>query len=475
MDNISQNNNTEIAIVGVGFSGLMTAIHLLKNVEAPLTLHLINDTYDFGKGPAYSTKSIKHLLNVPTAKMSCFKDKPDHFLEWAHSLPKYMGHTRDLLGRSFLPRQEFGQYLMDTWQKTLAAKRKDSIVNTITSQVTEISKKANKYLIHTNTSNTITVDYTILSIGHETPQNLPIENMAFYSSPLYIGNPWLEAAVRNIDPHQDILILGNGLTMVDTILSVMDSGYSGKIHTISPQGFAVLPHRFNYLPYEALTKEIKAPYELNELFALISKHVRLVGRLGYSPDPVIDSLRPMTQEMWAGLSEDDQRRFMRSVMPIWNKLRHRMAGHIYDYITGLRLKGQLLTCKGRFLNATENGKSITATILRKGDNTPLAISVGRMINCTGPDPDITRSANPLLRSLIAKGMIQPDKLKIGLAATDRWTLMGADGKEDERLYTLGVNLRGKYWESTAVPELRVQAEKLAKQVLTGINTPQMAS
>ena len=45
--------------------------------------------------------------------------------------------------------------------------------------------------------------------------------------------------------------------------------------------------------------------------------------------------------------------------------------------------------------------------------------------------------------------------------------------EDEKLYTLGVNLRGKYWESTAVPELRVQAEKLAKQVLASINTPQM--
>ena len=468
-----QNNNTEIAIIGVGFSGLMTAIHLIKNADGPLTLHLINDTYDFGKGPAYSTRSIKHLLNVPTAKMSCLREEPEHFLNWAGSLSKYREISRELLGRSFLPRQEFGQYLMDTWQKTLATKRSDSVVEIVKAQVTDINKAAKKYLIQTNTNKTITVDYTILSIGHETPQNLPIENMDFYSSHLYFGNPWVEAAVKDIDAQQDILILGNGLTMADTILSVMDSGYNGKIHTISPKGFAVLPHRFNYLPYEALTKEIKAPYELNDLFALIGKHVRLVGRLGYSPDPVIDSLRPMTQEIWAGLSDTDQRRFVRSVMPIWNKLRHRMAGHIYDYITGLRLQGRLLPYKGKLLNATDMGNSVTATLLRKDDKSPLVISVGRIINCTGPDPDITRSDNPLLRSLISKGMIKADKLRIGLEATDRWTLVGADDMEDEKLYTLGVNLRGKYWESTAVPELRVQAEKLAKQVLASINTPQM--
>jgi len=41
------------------------------------------------------------------------------------------------------------------------------------------------------------------------------------------------------------------------------------------------------------------------------------------------------------------------------------------------------------------------------------------------------------------------------------------GRVSDRLFTLGPLRKGELWESTAVPELRVQAERLARRLLGG--------
>ncbi|MFK4980038.1 hypothetical protein ACI39V_28150, partial [Klebsiella pneumoniae] len=61
---------------------------------------------------------------------------------------------------------------------------------------------------------------------------------------------------------------------------------------------------------------------------------------------------------------------MRSVMPRWNKLRHRMAGHIYDYITKLQLLGRLTAYKGKLIDAVEDAAGVKATILKKNEKSP---------------------------------------------------------------------------------------------------------
>ncbi len=59
-----------------------------------------------------------------------------------------------------------------------------------------------------------------------------------------------------------------------------------------------------------------------------------------------------------------------------------------------------------------------------------------------------------------------DHLKLGIK-TDATTfqLVNSEGKNHSNLFTLGSNLKGELWESTAVNELRVQAEKLAENIL----------
>src|SRR5687767_13617887 len=97
-----------IAVIGAGFSGLMTAIHLLlKSPRDGPRVHLIEQSEAFGLGAAYATESGRHFLNTRASNMSVFPDRPDHFLQWLEAQPGAEG----ISGSSFNTRRTYGEYL----------------------------------------------------------------------------------------------------------------------------------------------------------------------------------------------------------------------------------------------------------------------------------------------------------------------------------------------------------------------------
>ena len=92
--------------------------------------------------------------------------------------------------------------------------------------------------------------------------------------------------------------------------------------------------------------------------------------------------------------------------------------------------------------------------------------VGRIINCTGPETDIEKLHNSFLKNCLLKGIISQDALKLGINAnTDTFQVLDAQGNTHNNVYAIGSNLKGMLWESTAVNELRFQAEKLSEDLL----------
>lgn len=90
--------------------------------------------------------------------------------------------------------------------------------------------------------------------------------------------------------------------------------------------------------------------------------------------------------------------------------------------------------------------------------------VARIVNCTGPQGDLLRSREPLIRQLLAAGMIRPDALRIGLEVDAQSHVVAADGGVDDRLYCIGPMTRGGLWEVVAVPDLRQQNWELARRL-----------
>src|ERR1700744_1450778 len=92
-----------IAIIGGGVSGALTAFHLVRQ-EVQARVILIEQRPDFGLGLAYSTPSLRHLLNVPAGKISALPDQPDHFLNWLRK-----NHDPTATEKTFAPRAIFGR------------------------------------------------------------------------------------------------------------------------------------------------------------------------------------------------------------------------------------------------------------------------------------------------------------------------------------------------------------------------------
>ncbi len=88
----------------------------------------------------------------------------------------------------------------------------------------------------------------------------------------------------------------------------------------------------------------------------------------------------------------------------------------------------------------------------------------RAVNCTGPQGDLSRSEEPLIRNLLASRQIQADALHLGINVDSQARLIGDDGVAQDRLRAIGPMTRGEYWEVIAIPDLRMQTWGLARRL-----------
>ena len=79
----------KIAVVGGGFSGLLSAYHLLNQKEITLHVYIFEPTNQFPRGVAYSTPYQWHILNVRAMGMSALPDYLGHFVDWLKKQPDY--------------------------------------------------------------------------------------------------------------------------------------------------------------------------------------------------------------------------------------------------------------------------------------------------------------------------------------------------------------------------------------------------
>jgi uncharacterized NAD(P)/FAD-binding protein YdhS len=89
---------------------------------------------------------------------------------------------------------------------------------------------------------------------------------------------------------------------------------------------------------------------------------------------------------------------------------------------------------------------------------------------TGPSCDYARIDHPLVRSLLERGLVRPDALRLGLDVSTTCAMLDREGAISRRLFAIGPVTKGAFWEMTAVPDLRRQCEDLATQ-LTSVIPP----
>ena len=133
---------------------------------------------------------------------------------------------------------------------------------------------------------------------------------------------------------------------------------------------------------------------------------------------------------------------------------------------------------GRFWVSTEvrearwsGGVGQVRIVHRTGGQRTLKID--RIINCTGIHESYTDNPRPLIQSLVDNGLAQANELGIGFRTDRHGALLNGEMRPSPVFFTLGPPRRGELFETTAVPEIRAQAEVLAAHVLrqTHIHPP----
>jgi len=466
-------NKTTVAIIGGGFCGLMTAVHLMKSTAA-LKIIIINEGYPFGKGVAYSAHTEKYLLNVRAINMSAFTDVPMHFVEWLQGQKKYKHIARNILVNVYVPRKIYGQYLASIWQQALENKPAHVEIELVHQKATDIQQHNSTYHILLNNDDILHTDMVILATGNTAPRELDIPNKSFLQSKKYFQNPWTKECVSNVKQEESILIVGNGLTMIDTLQGIKENGFNGTVYSLSPNGVALQPHKYNLLVYDKVIEELPQDFTLYNMFTLVHAHAKALTAVGIGPHLIIDALRPYIQQIWQAFTLEEKRKFLKRLSHAWTVLRHRIPLHIHEQVQDMRLQKQLVTFSGRIKNITEDAGKVQVTFLNKKTKNLEVIEADRVMNCTGTEANVCRSANELLRNLAAQGTIVPDALQLGVEADPvSGAVININGVKNETMFTIGGNLKGILWESTAVPDLRMQTRRLALHIMQQVHARSM--
>jgi len=447
-----------IAVIGAGASGTLAAIYLLRAVagqQLPLRIALIDRHGRHGLGQAYSTTHPAHLLNAPASTMSALTADPGHLTRWAAR----SGIEHD----GFLPRSAYGRYLSDLLAQAERAARPAARVSHITSEVMAIRRSSRGPLrLHLAADGRIDADLAVLATGNLPPAPpCPVPG-----GRRYIADPWEPGALTPAMDGSPVVLVGTGLTMLDVAVALTDASPRTTVHAVSRHALLPRAHRWPPAPADASGMPVIRGQPVPVRLARLIHDVRAsAGQYSGDWQEVVDALRPHVPHLWEQLPEADKRLFLRHAARYWEVHRHRLPPATARQASMLMATGRLSVLRGRVAAADAGSSGIRVRVDDGGTSTDLA--AGWLVNCTGPAADITATADPLLRHLLDAGLARPDPLRLGFDTDSHGSLRDATGWPSGDMFTLGPLLRGRWYETTAIPEIRDQAAVLARFLLAG--------
>jgi uncharacterized NAD(P)/FAD-binding protein YdhS len=458
-----------IVIVGGGFSGTMAAVNIARLTEHPLDLTVVNNRGPVGRGVAYAVRRPEYLLNVAARNMSAFPHEHNHFLDWLRTRSEFELTPEIELRERFVAREIYGDYLRSIAQHHLQSPGEGAKASSelIDGEVVDIEPGTQGCRVRLADGTAIDADRVILATGNEPPAPLPgAQELADH--PAWVANPW--QAWEHRLPHYDgsVVLLGTGLSTVDAIITLRALGWLGTIHAISRHGW--FPHaHFRGIEYpEFPPADVDlAALGLERLLALVEKHCAILHERNANPAIIVDKLRGYTQRIWSEFSIEDRLTFAREHAARWNVFRHRIAPDLHAQITSSQLTGQLRVHASSIVGLEPSADQIRVEL---ADG--YSVHGDLVINATGPSTKFAATRSTLLQNLLRRGTIAPDTTDLGVAVDADHTALTSSGERSPWLLALGPLLKGTYWETIAVPELRVQARRVAETVLGGARPEQ---
>jgi uncharacterized NAD(P)/FAD-binding protein YdhS len=446
-----------LVIVGAGFSGTVLAANLLRRPPPAATdIVLIERGPAMGRGVAYAARDFPYLLNVPAARLSADSKDPLQFLRFARRrLP-----AAD--GEDFLPRALYGDYLQDVLLQAEASAPASTRLLRVFGEVRNIAPGggAKPFAVELAGGAPIPADRVILALGNPPPPLLPWA-AAVRNHRAYRHDPW--DLPKNLTERHSVLIVGNGLTMTDVAMTLaQDASRAPALHTVSRRGLVPLSQTaFRPSALRGDGESVLARADsIRGVLEVTRELTREVQKRGGDWREVVTFIRNLAPALWRRLPLLEQRRFVRHLQAHWDVHRHRLPPQLSEHLAYLRSSGKLQVNAGRIHAVTAVGDRLRVDWRGRGGEAKV-LTVDLLVNATGPDYSLRRSADPLLNSLRTAGLVSEDALDLGLRTAEHGVCVDTEGAPSPHLYYLGPMLRADHWEATAATELRDHAERLA--------------
>jgi len=454
-----------VAIVGGGFAGAVAALRLIEAGSGPLTITVVEPRPALGRGIAYSTTEAGHLMNGAARSLSLYPEAPLHFVRWLEA-EAVRGGWQPPAGTSWEvcqpPRGHFGNYV----ESRLAASAADSAgrvrLRHRRDRAVGIGRLGGEFVVALADGGTLLADAVILASG--VVQRGADRRLAgtLADDRRYIGDPYAEGAFAGVAEAGEVIVLGSGLAMLDALVSLDRAGFRGHVRAVSRRGGLVEPRR----PVDGVGDFLDdtAP-TVRGLVRQVQLARRRIAAEGGDWQALVPAVRAATPGLWTRLDDADRRRFVRHLRGVWKSCVHLAPVETHRLAERLMAEGRL-TIEAGGIDAIAPAESGRIAVSATGAAGRRHLAADAVVNCLGHSADWTAFADPLVRSLLDRGLARRHATGLGIDV-DPLTLavspaVGAGGSG--RLFAIGHPLRGSVWESTSVREIAVQARTLGETV-----------
>jgi uncharacterized NAD(P)/FAD-binding protein YdhS len=433
----------DVAVIGGGLSATALACVLADQTSRAHRIAFFNRC-DLGPGTAYAPQSASLLMNGPIRAMSAVPGDDRH-------LARYLVDEAD---DALICRARYGAYLRATSANALA---KHHGITHERAEVVDIERTDLGYRLTDDADRRYDARSVVLALGNFPPNDSFLPE-AVRRHPGYAGDPW-SADIGHFDPAAEVIVIGSRLTAMDTIALLDERAFHGCVHIVSRHGLLPLVEDASIRGVDPATLELdtRTPY------TMLRSLRRAVANFPGDWRAVIESLRGITPSIWSSWNDRERKRFLRHAQSMWAVHRYRVPAATYAAFARMQAERRITIHRGHIRGGTANARGITLRL-----DTPegaLDLHARYVVNCTGPNANLHTVAHPFVRNALARGVMRPDPLALGVDVTGDYRVLDGSGEAQPQLFAIGPLLRGRWYETTAVNEIRKHATDIVREIL----------
>ena len=447
-----------IAIIGGGFAGVVAAIKIIVGSTGRIDLTLVEPREGLGRGIAYSTDERDHLVNGVAGGFTLGANDPGVFVRWLQEHGSALGWVPPpgtSYAESSPPRALYGAYIEHELERVVGIT--GGRVRLLHVHDRAVALDAGTLTLASGGS--LDADQFILATGLFRKETDWTASLGSHRA--YIPDPFAPGAFDAVESAGQVILLGSGLTMLDSLISLEKRGFRGSYVVVSRRGLLV-ERRRDAEPWPDVIAGRALPRTVPAMLRLVQQQRRACLGAGDDWQRLPALLRQHIIPFWQGLSDRERARFVRHLGAYWNVAQHRASPPSYAFLERVKAQGRFHSIAGTVnaLEATPRG--VRALVRLRSKQHSVALDADLIVNALGYEFDWNRIADPLARNLVASGQVSPHPIGFGIRADTRTHgVIGRDGRVSTTLFAIGHALRAELWEASSMREQLSHADRLA--------------